>query len=139
MLAMRLFLSGLVLMVLFALGHLAGFLQAARAARQDPHLAEATRAMRAYKVNLLGFQPSLLDFREYFSLNFSILLLLAGALGFLALSIAHDQMAAVRKLSLAYAIAMVLLLATSAYFSILQGIVACLLIGIVFGLAWWAA
>lgn len=139
MLAMRLFLSGLVLIVLFALGHLAGFLQAARAARQDPQLAEATRAMRAYKVNLLGFQPSLLDFREYFSLNFSILLLFAGALGFLALSIAPDQMVAVRKLSLAYAIAMVLLLATSAYFSILQGIVACLLIGVVFGLAWWTA
>ncbi len=73
LLATRLFLSGLILTVLFALGHLAGFLQTARAARRDPQLAELTRAMRGHKVNLLGFQPSLLDFREYFSLNFSVL------------------------------------------------------------------
>lgn len=139
MLATRLFLSGLILTVLFALGHLAGFLQAARAARQDPKLAEITRAMREYKVNLLGFQPSLLDFREYFSLNFSILLLFAAALGFLALSIAPDQAASIRKLSATYVAAMALLLGTSVYFSVFQGIVSCTVIIVLFGLAWWTA
>jgi hypothetical protein len=85
MLARRLFISGLSVTVLFAAGHFFGFLQAARAARSDPGMANLTRAMREYKANVLGFTPSILDFREYFSLNFSVLLMLAAALGFTAL------------------------------------------------------
>jgi hypothetical protein len=137
--AKRLFLSGLIVMCLFAFGHLAGFLQAARSARQDPHMIDLTREMREHKVNVLGFQPSILDFREYFSLNFSILLLLAAALGAAALSLAPVEAAAIRRLSPIYAIAMLVVLGTSACFSIVQGVVSCFIIAVLFGLSWWFA
>lgn len=139
MLARQIFVSGLIVTGLFALGHFAGFLRGARAARRDPHMTDLTRAMREHKVNLFGFQPSLLDFREYFSLNFSILLLLAAVLGFVALSITPSQSTVIRYLSVVYLAAMLLLLGTSAYFSVLQGIVSCSLIAILFGVSWWLA
>jgi len=78
MIARRFFVGGLIVTCLFAFGHLAGFLQGARAARHDPRMADLTRAMREHKTRMFGFEASLLDFREYFSLNFSVLLLLAG-------------------------------------------------------------
>ena len=134
-----LFLGGLVLMSLFAVGHLAGFVQAARAARNDPRMADLTRAMRDHRIDLFGFRPSILDFREYFSLNFSILLVLAVVIGFVALGTAADPVQAIRRLSIAYTLGMLLLLGTSIYFSVLQGIVTCLVIGLLFGLAWWLA
>ncbi len=99
MLAKQLLASGLILMGLFALAHLGGFLHAAHTARHDPGMAELTRAMRDHKSNLLGFQPSILDFREYSSLNFSTLLLLASAAGFSMLSVTPDQIAVIRALS----------------------------------------
>jgi hypothetical protein len=140
MLARRLFLSGLIMMCLFAIGHFGGFLQGARAARKDPDMADLTRAMREHRVRLLGFQPSILDFREYFSLNFSILLLLAAAPGFVALSsTALQPPAAIRLLSSVYAVGMLMLLGTSVYFSVFQGIVSCFLIAVLFGLSWWFA
>ncbi len=71
--------AGLVLTALFGFGHFTGFLQATRAARHDPDLADLTRSMRQKKTRLLGFEASILDFREYFSLNFSILLWMASA------------------------------------------------------------
>ena len=134
-----LFLGGLVLMSTFAVGHFAGFMQAARAARNDPRMADLTRAMREHRSELLGFRPSILDFREYFSLNFSILLALAAVIGFVALGTAADPIDAIRRLSIAYAFGMLLLLGTSIYFSVLQGIVTCLIIAVLFGLAWWLA
>jgi hypothetical protein len=139
MVAKRLFLTGLVVTCLFALGHLAGFLQSARAARHDPRMSGLTRAMREHKTRLFGFQPSILDFREYFSLSFSILLLLAAALGFVALAVAPAESAAIRRLSVVYVVAMLLLLGTSAYFSVFQGVVSCLILVLLFGLAWWLA
>lgn len=139
MLAKRFFVSALVMTYLFALGHFTGFIQAARAARRDPRLADLTRAMREHKANLFGFQPSILDFREYFSLNFSILLLLAGALGFAALWVAPEPSTVIRTLSMVYLVVMLLLLGTSVYFSVFQGIVTCSLIAVLFGVAWWLA
>ncbi len=133
----RLFLSGLIAMGIFGLGHLAGFLQGAHAARHDPAMAELTRAMREQKVSVLGLHPSLLDFREYFSLNFSILLLLAMAIGMAILTTTSEQDATIRTLSPVYCGAMMLLLGTSICFSVIQGIVSCSIIAILFGLAWW--
>jgi len=137
--ARRLFVSALILMCLFAFAHLAGFILSARAARRDPRMADLTRAMREHKTTLLGFKPSILDFREYFSLNFSILLLLAAALGFAAMSVAPLQSAMIGRLSSIYVAAMLLLLGTSVYFSVFQGMVSCLVIAVLFGLSWWTA
>jgi len=81
----RLFVAGLVLMAAFVLAHLGGFLQSAHAARHDRGLTDLTRAMQEHKTSPLGFRPSILDFREYFSVNFSILLLLAAAIGYVTL------------------------------------------------------
>jgi hypothetical protein len=135
----RLFISGLIVMSLFALGHFGGFLQAAYKARHDPGMADLTRAMRDHKANLFGFQPSILDFREYFSLNFSILLLLAAALGVTALTLNQTQPEIIRTLSLIYLIAFSMLSITSMVFSVFQGIVTCLIITVLFGLSWWTA
>jgi len=135
MLSLRLFQSGLVLTALFALGHLLGFLQAFRAARRDPGLAELTRAMREHKTKVLGFEPSILDFREYFSLNFSLLLWTAAGLGFVALNCAEDPAASVRALAPVYTIAFVLLLASSLRFSVVQGVISSALIALAFGSA----
>lgn len=139
MAAMRWFQGGLIMMCLFALGHLAGFFQARWAARHDPRMADLTRAMREHRVNLLGFQPSILDLREYFSLNFSILVLLAAALGFAALSGGPAEAGTIRRLSVIYATAMLALMGTSIYFSVVQGFLGCLLIALLFGLSWWFA
>lgn len=133
----RLFGCGLIVTVLFACGHFCGFLQAAREAGHNPQMAELTRAMREQKASLLGFHPSILDFREYFSLNFSILLLLAAALGIGAMSAAPGAGGAIRRLSLIYAAAMLALLGTSIWFSVVQGMVTCLATAILFGAAWW--
>ena len=135
----RVFTAGLVALVLFACGHFGGYLHASYAARHDPGLADMTRAMREHKSRLLGFSPSLLDFREYFSLNFSILLLLATALGMAALSVATDKVAAVRVLSLVYVVAMLVLLGSSLLFSVGQGVVSCTCIALLFILSWWRA
>jgi hypothetical protein len=94
-----------------------------------------TGAMQARRASLLGFHPSILDFREYFSLNFSILLWLAAALGYAALRTARDEGQAVRLLSRCYVAAMTLLVATSLYFSVAQGIVTCASIAACFALA----
>ena len=132
----RWFISGLAATWVFGLAHLGGFLQAARTARNDPRMSDLTRAMRAHQTNLLGFHPSILDFREYFSLNFSILLWLAAALGYAALATAPDQRRAIRVLSPCYVAGMVLLLATSLHFSVPQGLLSCACVAILFGLAW---
>jgi hypothetical protein len=140
MLARRLFLSGLGAMGVFAIAHFGGFLAAARAARTDPGMADLTRAMRAHTTEVLGFRPSILDFREYFSLNFSILMLLAAVLGYVALSVEGPQhSAAIRPLAIVYALAMLVLLGSSALFSVVQGVISCLVIALLFGLAAWFA
>lgn len=139
MLAKRLFLSGLAVTAMFAVGHFFGFLLAARAARSDPRMAELTSAMRDYKTDVLGFTPSMLDFREYFSLNFSVLLLLAAALGFVALSTGADVDATIRRLAPIYVVAMLALLGTSMGFSVVQGMISCLSIAAIFAAAWWRA
>jgi hypothetical protein len=136
MLERRLFVSGLIVMAAFALAHLAGFILAAYTARHDPGMADLTRAMRAHKSSLLGFQPSILDLREYFSASFSILLLLATALGFAALATARDANATIRAVSPLYVAAMLLLLGLSIRFSVVQGIITCAIVAILFGLAW---
>lgn len=140
MMAKRLFFSGLLVMCVFAIGHLAGFLAAAQAARNDPGMAALTQAMREHKISLLGFQPSILDFREYFSLNFSILLLLAAGLGFVVLRSASSQQPVVlQQMSVVYAVGMLMLAGSSALFSVVQGIIGCMVLAILFGLCWWLA
>jgi hypothetical protein len=133
----QLFLSGLVVMAGFGLAHLGGFIQGAYAARHDPKMANLTRAMREHRFSLLGLKPSILDFREYFSLNFSILLFLGSAIGMVSLKVAPDHAAIIHMLSPVYVAAMLLLLGTSIRFSVVQGIVTCPMIAILFGLAWW--
>ncbi|MDH3296862.1 MAG: hypothetical protein OEM23_00165 [Gemmatimonadota bacterium] len=139
MIAQTLFTVGLVLMVWFGLGHFLGFVQAARAARHDPDMAELTKAMRAQKTRVMGFEASILDFREYFSLNFSVLLWVAAAVGWVAIGLAADPAAAVGDLAGIYGVGMLLLLATSARFRVAQGIVACGLLAVLFGTVWWLA
>jgi hypothetical protein len=139
MTALTLYTVGLVLMVWLGLGHFMGFVQAARAARRDPDMAELTRAMRAKTTRVMGFEASILDFREYFSLNFSILLWMAAAVGWAALRLALDPAAAVGELALIYGMGMLLLLATSVRFHVAQGIVGGGVLVAVFGLAWWLA
>ena len=132
MLGRRLFYSGLILTAGFALAHLGGFIQAAYAARNDPSMADLTRAM-------LGFHPSILDFREYFSLNFSVLLLLGAALGFAAMTITSGEQATIRTMSIVYVVAMLLLLGTSVFYSIVQGIITCSALALLFMGSWWLA
>jgi len=132
----RWFLGGLLAICVFALGHLGGFLQAARAARSDPRMADLTRAMRAHTSSLLGFHPSILDFREYFSLNFSILMWLSAALGYAAYASATDRRRTIRVLSPCYVAGMLALAGTSALFSVPQGLVGGACVAVLFGLAW---
>ncbi len=132
----RSFRSGLVLMAVFAMAHLAGFLQSAHAARTRPEMAELTRLMRSTKTSLLGFQPSILDFREYFSLNFSILMLLAAGLGHAMTRGRSDAAEVVQVLSPIYALGMFLLFWSSVFFSVIQGMVTCAILTAMFGLAW---
>lgn len=137
MIGTRLFVTWSVVTGVLALAHLGGFLQTVYAAQKDPGLAELTRAMREQKISLLGFHPSILDFRYYFSLNFSILLLLASVLGIAAARMGQDQAATIRTLAPIDVVA--ILLGTSAYFSVVRGIMICSVIAILFGLAWWLA
>ena len=139
MVGVKLFTGGLILMGLFAIGHLGGFIQGAYAARRDSSMAVLMESMRARKTRLLGFEPSILDFREYFSLNFTILLLLACGLGFVMLIAAPDRSGTVRALSPIYAGAMLFLLGSSLRFSVAHGVVICPIIALLFGLAWWFA
>ncbi|MFN0137800.1 MAG: LIC_13387 family protein [Phycisphaerae bacterium] len=119
----------------FGVGHFFGFLSAAHAARNDPRLAELTEAMRAQRTRVLGFSPSILDFREYFSLNFSLLLLLGAGLNVIALRNAANATRAVRELSIASAVAMALLVVTSAVFAVPQGIISAGVIFLLFAAA----
>lgn len=139
MLGQRLFVSGLVLTGLFALGHLSGFLHATYVARHDPNMKVLTSSMREHKTRLLGFEASLLDYREYFSLNFTILLLFASAVGFAALANAPDAAVVVRTLSPVYVAGMTLLLVTSLRYKVAQGVVTCPMVAVLFMLAWWQA
>lgn len=133
----RIFKAGLVVMAVFAMAHFGGFLQSAYAARTRPEMAELTRLMRATKTSLLGFEPSILDFREYFSLNFSLLLLLAAGLGHVATRKGRLTLELERALSPIYALAMFLLLLSSAFFHVIQGMVTCAILTGMFGFAWW--
>jgi len=130
------FVSGLWVTGLFAVGHLSGFLMGAWASRHDPGMADLTRAMRAYRIHLMGFHPSMLDFREYFSLNFSILLAFAAGVGSSALALVPDPVRVVRALAPWYVGVFLALLATSIRFSIAQGVVTCPIIAALFAVAW---
>ena len=132
-----LFRVGLVTTALFGLGHFTGFVQATKAARSDPDMRELTEAMRAKTTRLMGLEASILDFREYFSLNFSILLWMAAALGWVAIGRASNPIDIVGSLAGVYAGGMLLLLATSLRFRVAQGVVTCSLLVVIFGLAWW--
>jgi hypothetical protein len=139
MTGVRWFWSGLVGMGVFALGHFAGFLQAAHAARHDEQLRNVTEAMQAQRTELLGFSASLLDFREYFSVNFSILMLLAAALGGAMVRTSDTPGNVIRVLAPLYAAAMLVLFGTSYLFSVVQGMVMCAVLAALFALAWWRA
>lgn len=137
MTAQTLYAAGIVLMALFGLGHFGGFIQASSAARRDPDMADLTRDMRAKTTRVMGFEASILDFREYFSLNFSLLLWMAAAVGWVASSGFGDSAAGVGTLAGVYALGMLALLATSIRFHVAQGIVTCSVLVLLFGSAWW--
>ena len=88
---------------------------------------------------LLGFEPSILDFREYFSVNFSVLLVFIAVAEFLALQMAADRAAAIRAMSLVNVLAMAALFGTSLIYSVPQGLISCATIAGVFLVAWWRA
>jgi len=129
--------AGLVVMALFGLGHFGGFVQASLAARRDPDMADLTRDMRAKTTRVMGFEASILDFREYFSLNFSLLLWMAAAVGWMASSNIGDSVEGIRPLAGAYTLGMLALLGTSIRFHVAQGIVTCSVLVLLFGSAWW--
>lgn len=121
--ARALFIAATIMTALFCCGHFFGFLAAAYAARHDPGLAKLTADMRAQRTELLGFQPSILDFREYFSLNFSLLLLLVAGLNVILLRNARDSGCGLRDAALLNAVAMAILVGTSVLYSVPQGII----------------
>lgn len=122
-------------MGLFAAGHFGGFLQACYVARHEPGMAELTAAMRAQKANVLGFEPSILDFREYFSLNFSVLLASCAAIGWASVRDLGLASATLFRLSLVYVFAMLGLVGTSIFFSVPQGMISASFIATLFAIA----
>lgn len=125
----------LIFIVLFSLGHLVGFAISARAARESPELADLTRAMAAQRNEVLGLEASVLDYREYFSVCFSILLLLVARLGQLALASDAGTAAAARKVGGALASGFLALALASAFYSVAQGLIASLSILVTIGIA----
>jgi hypothetical protein len=130
--------AGLILTGLFATGHFTGFIQASLAARRDPALADLTRAMRAQGSTVAGMRATILDYREYFSVSYSILLVLVIALGATALSEGAGQLA-IKQMSARIAMAMAVLCGASLYYHVFQGVVSCGVIALVFAAAWWMA
>lgn len=123
-------------MVLFAIGHFAGFLTARAAARHDPDLVELTARMRAHRAAILGFHPSILDLREYFSLVFSPMMLLAAALTYQGWRSARRDPVVARGLARLVVVAMLVLGAASLVYGVVQGAIASAAIGAAFGVAW---
>lgn len=126
---------GLALIALFALGHLTGFLVAAYDARHDPALAEVTAMMRAHRSPLMGFAPSLLDFREYASLCYSLLLAGCGALGWQVTRRPQVALSQVAAVSRTYTVLFTVLAVASLAYGVAQGIVSGVAIAAVFARA----
>lgn len=121
----------MVLTVLFAVGHFAGFLAARDAARSDPGLLDLTKAMQAHTTRVMGMEPSILDFREYFSANFSLLLLAAAGLTWVGAGLARktpDPVSGLRTLAAFNIVAFGLLAVSSGVFRVPQGIVSSVVI-----------
>lgn len=115
--------TGIVLMELFAIGHFFGFLAGRRVFREDPRFAEVTQILRSKTQRLLGLEASLLDLREYFSLNFSILLSLLVLMMLMGWLRSPEPLAATRTYSLLGMAAMATLLTTSIVYRVAQGVV----------------
>ena len=128
------FRAGVVLCYLFAAGHTAGFVQASLAARRDPTMADLTRMMRATGSTVGGMRASILDYREYFSVAFSLLLVLAMLLAQYAVAAGGDRL--ISGVSLRLAAGMIVLLCASAWYGVFQGVVSCALIAALFIAAW---
>ncbi len=134
-----LFLIACGLMLLFAAGHCGGYLQARKAARHSPKHVELTRQMRAHKVKMAGFEPSVLDFYEYFSANLSVLLAFLGVALGVAYWLAGDKGSALRILSMVGATSMIAILFTSLIYQVFQGLVSGALIALLFVAAFMLA
>jgi len=130
-------LAGVTLEVLFACGHFAGFMMGRTAARTDPKLAEVTRLMREITTKVGPFRPSLLDFREYFSMNFSIFLVAVAALNLAAHLASSPSASTMRALCIVNISLMIALAATSVGYGVIQGLVSSVLIALLFGFAIW--
>ncbi len=121
--ANRWFLAAVILSALFAAGHTAGFFVSRHAARTDPNLTDLTRAMQRHRADVLGFHPSILDFREYFSVNFSLLLILNTGLSLSTPRLASDPQQAYRFVGLLNFLGFSLLAILSFLYSVPQGII----------------
>lgn len=135
--AQRFFLAGCALTALFAVGHALGFAMAYRAARHDPGMAELTRAMREKRFRVGGMEPSILDFREYFSASFSLLLAGLVAVNLIAFTSAGGSATVLLRLAAANAVMMVALVALSWRFSVFQGIITAATIALLHATALW--
>ncbi|MFN8061603.1 MAG: hypothetical protein U0Q12_20765 [Vicinamibacterales bacterium] len=133
--SLRAFRVGLALIVLFALGHLMGFMSAAYDARHDPALADVTAMMRAHRSPLMGFAPSLLDFREYASLCYSLLLGGCAAIGWPVTRMVPVSPAHVGAVCRAYVVLFAVLAIASLVYGVAQGIISGTIIAVVFAIA----
>ncbi len=133
------FIIACVLTLLFAAAHAGGFLQSRKEARHSPRRAELTRQMRAHKTRLAGFEPTTLDFYEYFSANLSVLLAFLGLAFLAAFWLAGDKGGALRILAVLGAASMISVLFTSLIYQVFQGIVSGAVIALCFIIAFMMA
>lgn len=131
-------LGGVISIVVFALGHFGGFLAAAWKARSDPGMRDLTSAMRAHVEPVMGFRPSILDFREYFSASFSLLLLTLATVAWLSATRSVDPVRQAATVAPVVAAGFLVLAVVSAAFRVPQGLISSLFIAACFFMAWRA-
>lgn len=129
------FAIGCGLMILFALGHWGGVFAGLAEAKKDGALGAQLRSQADFKLPpVLGMTTSLGALRLYFSLSFSVLLAALAAVGFVARG-ALVQYGNLQWVALVYAGLMLVLLALSVRFRVMQGVISCGTIAGVFVLA----
>lgn len=133
--ATRLMWVAVCLEALLAIGHLGGFATAAYAARHDPAMADLTAAMQAHRARVLGFEPSILDFREYFSVCYALLIGLLAVLHALLLRRCAADVGLLRDVAAVSACGMAALAGLSLWFSVVQGLISAGLIALALAIA----
>ena len=116
-------------MAAFGVGHFNGFFMTLRAARKDAKMAAVTKVMEDHRAEVMGFTPSMQDFHEYFSINFSIMMVTLAFLTFVAYRLGKKSSIGARAviggLSMVNLVGMLFLFGSSIAYGIPQGIIAC--------------